>query len=112
MTALDSDIDGATLLRAPQFTPIFSYSVGGGTIQVHVVESGVVKFAVIAFEGECFAVVTLDHAFNFAQVLVRRAWRKWSNYISPELNPFAVLLHDKDAMKKLQGILRIVCFGE
>ncbi len=94
------------IISAPELTPIFSYTVDGGDIYVYLVQTDIVKFAVISFDDTSseyiYAVETLTSSSKVeAEELMFKASREWNG----EDNPFVELLRNKEAMERLHALL-------
>ena len=102
-----SDSGGASE-SAPQLTPIFSYSSrDGGDIYIYAFETEVTRFLVVTFDDTASEEIWATSSSSITDLLIEasREWDKVQVGEDEAVNPFTELLHDKEAMKRLKGII-------
>ena len=105
----DSGAGTAKSQSVPQLTPIFSFhSEGGGDVYIYAFETGVATFLVATFDDTSSEEIWATSSSSNVTDLLIQASREWNKVLVGEeeaVNPFSELLHDKEAMKRLKGII-------
>jgi len=105
----DSGAGTAKSLSVPQLSPIFSFhSEGGGDVYIYAFETDVATFLVATFDDTASEEIWATSSSNNVTDLLIQASREWDEVQvggDDDVNPFHELLHDKEAMKRLKGII-------
>ena len=105
----DTGAGTAQSLSVPQLDPIFSFhSEDGGDVYIYVFQTDVATFLVATFDDTASEEIwATSSSSNITDLLIdaSREWEKVQVGGDDDVNPFHELLHDKEAMKRLKGII-------